>query len=188
MKVRESGMPDEEVWNRFFNVELILKELQINKQIQTLAEIGTGYGTFTLPVADKIGGLIHSYEIDSKLFEYVQKKCIDQIKLNVKLHNADVLAEGTSLPDNSVDYVMLFNILHNEKPLYLINEAKRILKKNGMIGIIHWRTDIETPRGPSLNIRPNAIEIIEWLKLAHMQVVKQPFMLKPYHYGLVSMK
>jgi len=36
MKVRESGMPDEELWSSFFNVDLILKELQINSSVNSL--------------------------------------------------------------------------------------------------------------------------------------------------------
>ena len=36
MKVRDSGMPKEDMWIEFFNVDLILSELQI-------IEIGFGY-------------------------------------------------------------------------------------------------------------------------------------------------
>ena len=42
-------MPDEKMWNDFFDIDLILSELQINSQIKDLVEIGIGYGTFTIP-------------------------------------------------------------------------------------------------------------------------------------------
>ena len=50
---------------------------------------------------------------------------------------------------------MPFNILHLEKPEVLLKEAKRILTKNGKVGIIHWNYGSKTPRGPSMDIRPN---------------------------------
>ena len=49
-------MPAEDMWASFFNVELILSELQINSDINDLVEIGCGYGTFTIPAAKKISG------------------------------------------------------------------------------------------------------------------------------------
>ncbi len=72
---------------------------------------------------------------------------------NVILEQRDVLTQTTGLADNSIDYVMLFNILHHESPNDFLNEAYRILKPNGKVGILHWRSDIETPRGPHLTIQ-----------------------------------
>jgi len=61
MKVRDSGMPEEKIWNDFFNIDLILSELQINKQINDLVEIGCGYGTFTIPSAKQITGKLYAF-------------------------------------------------------------------------------------------------------------------------------
>ena len=58
----------------------------------------------------------------------------------------DILMETTGLADNSIHYVMIFNILHNDSPGDFLMEAYRILKPNGEVGIIHWRSDISTPR------------------------------------------
>ena len=79
---------------------------------------------------------------------------------NVILEHRDILIQTTGLADNSVDYVMLFNILHHESPDDFLNEAYRILKPNGKVGILHWRSDIETPRGPDLSIRPKPDQIL----------------------------
>ncbi len=38
------------------------------------------------------------------------------------------------------------NILHFDKRKLLLNEAHRVISKNGKIFIIHWRKDIDTPR------------------------------------------
>ena len=59
----------------------------------------------------------------------------------------------TGLSDNTVDYVMVFNILHHINPVEILVEAKRILTQNGKIGVIHWNYDENTLRGQSMNIR-----------------------------------
>jgi tRNA G46 methylase TrmB len=51
MKVRDSGMPEETKWNDFFDIDFILSELSIDSKIVDLVEIGSGYGTFTIPAA-----------------------------------------------------------------------------------------------------------------------------------------
>ncbi len=59
-------MPAEDLWASFFNVELILSELQINSDINDLVEIGCGYGTFTIPSAKKIKGILYMPSISKK--------------------------------------------------------------------------------------------------------------------------
>lgn len=60
MKVRDSGMPEEANWNDFFNVDFLLSELNIDSQITDLVEIGSGYGTFTIPAARLIQGKLYT--------------------------------------------------------------------------------------------------------------------------------
>ncbi len=57
---------------------------------------------------------------------------------NVIIHQNNFVNEGTLLNDNSIEYAMLFNILHAENPVKLLKEAFRILKPGGKIRIIHW--------------------------------------------------
>jgi ubiquinone/menaquinone biosynthesis C-methylase UbiE len=83
---------------------------------------------------------------------------------------------------------MLFNILHHESPLDFINEAYRILKQNGKVGIIHWRSDVDTPRGPDLSIRPKPSQILQWIDKSKFSIYKEPVVIEPYHYGLVITK
>jgi len=58
MKLRDSGMPDEAFWETLFDVDLILDRLEIDKRLGDVLEMGCGYGTFTLPVARRISGLV----------------------------------------------------------------------------------------------------------------------------------
>jgi ubiquinone/menaquinone biosynthesis C-methylase UbiE len=74
-----------------------------------------------------------------------------------------------------------------EHPEQLLHEAKRVLKKKGKLGIIHWNYDPKTPRGPSMTIRPKPEQCLKWAGDVGFQNPKR-FDLKPYHYGLVLIK
>jgi len=79
------------------------------------------------------------------------------------LEHRDILTQTTGLADNSVDYVMLYNNLQDDSPADFLDESFRILKQTDKIEIIHWSSDISTPRGPDLNISPKPNEIIEMI-------------------------
>jgi ubiquinone/menaquinone biosynthesis C-methylase UbiE len=146
-------MPADDLWASFFDVGLMLSELQIDSGISNIVEIGCGYGTFTIPTAKIIKGILYTFDIEREMLDIVKQKLIKENIYNVNLEQRDLLAHKTGLADNSIDYVLLFNILHHESPHDFIDEAYRILKPHGKVGIIHWRSDVDTPRGPDLSIR-----------------------------------
>jgi SAM-dependent methyltransferase len=74
MKARESGMPDEEMWDTFFNVDTILEGLGIFDLSGNIVDLGCGYGTFFLPAARKNKGTIHAVDIEKEMIQVVQKK------------------------------------------------------------------------------------------------------------------
>jgi len=92
------------------------------------------------------------------------------------------------LEENAVDYVMLFNILHAENPGLLLDEAYRILKPNGKLGVIHWIYSADTPRGPSMNIRPAPGQCLYWIESAKFKIAAKEISLPPYHYGILATK
>ena len=181
-------MPAEDLWASFYDVDLILSELHINSGICDMVEIGCGYGTFTILTAKMIKGILFTFDIEKEMLDIVKQKLLKENIHNVNLEQRDVLAQKTGLADNSIDYVMLFNILHYESPLDFINEAYRILKQNGKVGIIHWRSDFETPRGPDLSIRPKPEQVLQLIDKSEFNIYKEPVIIEPYHYGLVIIK
>jgi SAM-dependent methyltransferase len=188
LKVRDSGMPAASLWASFFDVDLILAELHIDSDIKDLVEIGCGHGTFTIPSAKKISGNVYAFDIEKGMIETVNQELKDRHINNVILEQRDILTQTTGLADNSVDYVMLFNILHHESPNDFLNEAYRILKPGGKLGILHWRSDIETPRGPDLAIRPTPAQILLWADKQKFSLSKAPTDIIPYHFGLILSK
>lgn len=67
---------------------------------------------------------------------------------------------------------MIYNIFHLENPQKLLKEAFRILKDDGIISIIHWRSDIKTQRDPSLDIKPKPRDCEKWLKEISFKEIK----------------
>lgn len=188
MKVRDSGMPPESVWTEFFNSDELLYKMQINSSVNHLVEIGCGYGTFTIPTAKIIGGILFAFDIEEEMIVSLSRRLEElQIK-NVVLEKRDILVNTTGLPAESADYVMLFNILHNEKPMEFLDEACRILRPGGKAGIVHWRSDIDTPRGPDDTIRPTPDKILEWIDNSKFFQVDESFHLGSYHFGMMLMK
>lgn len=188
MKVRDSGMPAEEMWSSFFDPASICRKLGLNSSIKDAVEFGSGYGTFSLEAASIINGSLYAIDIETEMIELLRTKIDENGIKNIKLLQRDFIAEGTGLKDNSVDYVMLFNILHGEDPEKLLSKAYRILRRNGKAAVIHWIHSSDTPRGPSLDVRPTPQTCIQWLLNAGFISNKEVIDLPPYHFGVVGIK
>lgn len=185
MKVRDSGMPDEKLWESFFNPEEIIEKLLGRRLEGNAAEFGCGYGTFTAEIARRTEGRLYAFDIEEDMIERVKLRINDLSNVNVALR--DLEKEGTGLEDEFVQAVALFNILHGHDPLKLLKEAFRILPEGGKIAAIHWRYDPSTPRGPEMSIRPKPEDIQKWMLKAGFEV-SRPVDLPPYHYGIAGVK
>lgn len=190
VKYRESGMPDEETWDTFFSPSDILTKINIDNQVKTLIDIGCGYGSFLLPMAELVRKKVIGIDIDDKMINICRDKIKEKHIKNIELIKGDISTEETlrelTVYRGDVDYISLFNILHCENPLDLLKSTYDILNENGQIGVIHWKNE-ETPRGPSMEIRPKPEMIIDWAKEIGFKLKKQ-IELPPYHYGLVFIK
>jgi len=182
MYLRESSIPALDEWEALFDVELILNRFGITGEV---AELGCGYGTFTLPLARRTSGTVQAIDIDPAMVDTVRRRAAAQRLANIAVHLRDVTTEGFGLEDSRCDACLLFNILHGESPVRLIREARRVLRLGGDLAVIHWRSDIATPRGPSAEIRPVASSIVTWAAAAGgLELADGPFLLQPWHYGL----
>jgi len=186
MKTRESGMPPEEMWQGFFDPQATLKKLGLTERCGDVPEFGCGYGTFTIPAAQMIQGRVYALDIDPEMLAITKAK-VDAANLsNVELGQRDFVVDGSGLPDSSVDYVMLFNILHAEERLAMLKEAWRVLATGGKLAVIHWNYDPSTPRGPSMSIRPRPEECRSWAEQVGFVLLPSVLVdLPPYHYGFV---
>ena len=143
MKYRESGMPNEQLWDTFFNPQQILNQMGIDKNINTLVDIGCGYGTFLIPAARLIRGTVVGIDFESEMIEICNTKVREQGIENIDLICGDIADENTiqhlEKYRGAIDYITLFNILHCDEPLVLLRNVYDIVHANGQIGVIHWK-------------------------------------------------
>lgn len=178
-------MPSQAQWDAFFDAEKILDELRLDASTMDVLEFGCGYGTFTLPAARRIRGKVIALDLDPVMVETTRKRAEEAGLDNVDCHVRDFVADGSGVADASVDYAMLFNILHGENPGELLLEARRSLRPGGLLGVIHWNHDTSTPRGPPMDIRPRPGQCLAWALSAGFSRGGDIVELPPYHYGFV---
>jgi SAM-dependent methyltransferase len=185
MKVRDSGMPERDYWESLFQVEEFLRLLGIDERLGDVVELGCGYGTFTLPVARRVRGMVHAYDIEAAMIAETRARADAAGLTNLRLELRDVVNNGYGLADASVDAVLLFNILHAAEPVGLLREAARVTRIGGSVLVAHWRSDVATPRGPALNIRPRSEQIARWAEEAGGLSAGEAVLLPPWHFGVV---
>jgi SAM-dependent methyltransferase len=188
MILRESGMPAQTYWETLFDVPLILDAFGFTSAPANttgdVAELGCGYGTFTLPLATRIRGTVHALDVDPAMVATTTARASAAGRSNVRASVRDVLTDGFGVPPTSCDAALLFNILHAEDPVALLRAARAAVRPGGLVAVIHWRSDLPTPRGPSLAIRPTAAQILTWATAADLTAPGSALDLPPWHYGL----
>lgn len=189
MKARESSMPEETYWESFFDADATMDIFFDASGLSgNLVEFGCGYGTFTLPAARRTQGVVTALDIEPLMVDRVRRRVEALGQSNVHTEVRDFVADGTGLEGGTQDHALIFNLLHLEHPVALMQEAHRVLHQGGMLFVIHWRSDIPTPRGPSLAIRPRPEQCRAWMEEAGFQKVEsvnlQPCC--PYHFGLIA--
>ncbi len=134
-----------EEYIKLLESERRIEGLQIQKVIETLkiapnqkiADIGSGSGLFTRPLASKAErGVVYAVDIDPKLLDHVAKTSVDERLINVQT----ILAaeDDPKLPE-AVDLIVIIDTLHHigNQPTYL-KGLKKYLKPNGRIAIIDF--------------------------------------------------
>lgn len=191
MKGRESGMPVEDHWATFFDAEAaIAAMIGPSSSSGDIVEFGCGYGTFTLPAARRTTGVVTALDIEEDLVALVRRKAAEAGFTNIRAERRDFATAATGLVDGSQSHAMIYNLLHIEHPVALLAEVRRILGPGGSLSVMHWRSDIKTPRGPSLDIRPTPERCQAWMKEAGFPAIRTVDLSGccPFHFGLVAMR
>lgn len=112
----------------------VLKEAGIKPGAQVL-DFGCGPGAYVSPLSRMIGpyGKIYALDINQQALRSVKN-----IASKKNLNNVDtILSDGkTGLPDMSMDYVLLYDILHHlNQPEETLAELHRVLKPDGILAM-----------------------------------------------------
>ena len=189
MKGRESGMPDEPDWDAFFDADAAVERIFESRAVEgDVVDFGCGYGTFTIPAAQRTRGTVTALDIDPLMVELVEDKAARLSLKNVRGVVRDFVSDGTGLDDATQMHAMIFNLLHIEDPMVLLGEVRRIVERGGSASVIHWRGDVPTPRGPPLEIRPSPEQCRNWLRQAGFYTVTAVDIAEacPHHFALLA--
>lgn len=175
---------------KLLNIKKLLKDVGIAEK-QKIADLGCGRrGSFSLQAAKMVGknGIIFAVDILKPALKNVRSKA-ELFKIsNIKTIWADLeVYKSTKIPDNEVDIVLLNNTLfQSKKPKMVLKEAKRILKMDGKILIIDWKST-DSPLGPPVEKRIKDKKVKELAKDLDLKLVRE-FEAGSYHYGFIYKK
>ena len=178
-------MPPQDYWETLFAVPGILDAFGFGAHTGDVAELGCGYGTFTVPLASRIHGTVHALDLDPAMVTATAQRAAAAGLTNLRVSLRDGLVAGFGVAPGSCDACLLFNILHAEEPVALLRAARDTVASGGLVAVMHWRSDVPTPRGPSLAIRPRPAQLGAWAEAAGgLRAEGAPLALPPWHFGL----
>lgn len=155
-----------------------------------VADFGSGSGFYTLASAQAVGpeGKVFSIDIQKALLSKVKDEANRRGLFNVEIIWGDIEeAGGTRLRNESLDYVILSNILFQVSDREaVVKEAARILKKGGFSAVIDW-TDSFGGLGP----RPENVFPAETAKEIFQKngfTIEKEFDAGEHHYGFITRK
>ena len=120
-------------YNSFEAQEFIAEEIINDTSVRRILELGCGKG-INISYLLKMGfqGNIFGIDISSVAINHARKK-VELKNVNLSVQNATKL----NFPNEFFDCVYVINLLHHvEDHLKVINEAKRVLRKNGKLLIV----------------------------------------------------
>jgi len=173
----------------FVKPETVVRVLDILPGMK-VADFGAGPGFYTIPIARRVGppGKVYALDIRKEVLEIIRSKAQGERLFNIETLRANLEAkEGSHLKENSMDLVMISNILFQiENKKNLAEEAFRIIKPSGRVVMVEWDENKKS-FGPSLVHRVNRQAAEEFFLKAGFAFEKE-FDAGENHYGLIFKK
>ena len=152
----------------------------------TMADLGSGPGFFTLPMAQMTGekGLVYAVDGCQSMLNGL-KENIAKSEVNpsiIKIVKSDLCHTG--IPKEPVDLVLFANVLHEvaDKKAFF-QEVRRISKPTAYIVDVDWKK-VQTEHGPPFEMRLSEEEATKALEENRFCVIKQVDV-GLFHYELI---
>ena len=172
----------------FINIEKIVNQLDI-KPNMAIADFGAGHGFFSVVFAKKVGpsGQVFAIDILPQTLEAIRSKSKLEGLFNIKIIRGNLeKPNGSTLGDASCDMVFIANVLFQvSDKLELINEAYRVLKKDGELTVVEWKPYIAL--GPQKERRLSEEELKQ-LIISKGFGEPKPINAGSHHYGFIFKK
>lgn len=174
---------------KFMDPKAVIEKLEILAG-SVVADFGCASGYFSLPVAEKIGeeGVVYCLDILPQCIETVESQAKAKGITNIIAKRANIEKEGGSkLPDSSCDWIIIKNVLFQNKDKEIIlEEAKRVLKDSGNVLIIEWSGE-NFSLGPVRELRISKESLLELVSKIGL-ILKKEIAVSDFHYGVVLSK
>lgn len=111
---------------------------------QAILDFGCGIGSYAIPAAQIVGdsGVVYALDIHPLAVETVERRARKENLDNVETIQSD---GDTGLPDESVDAILLYDVLHSVPDKGgLLRELHRVLKYDGFLSVVpdHMEEDV----------------------------------------------
>ncbi len=173
----------------FLQPERIVSRLDIRPGM-VVADFGAGGGYFSIPAARKVGenGKVYAIDIQPHAVDLIRSKANLAHLLNIETIWADLeRPEGSHLPSNGVDFVILANILFQaEAKGEIFKEARRVLHTGGRLAVLEW-DETPFPAGPAMTLRTPKAGVKRMAEEAGFELEKE-FDAGSHHFGLLFIK
>ncbi|MGC6768493.1 class I SAM-dependent methyltransferase [Enterococcus sp. LJL51] len=128
----------------------LMQKVGMKKDARVI-DFGCGYGHYTIgcSLALEQTGEVFAVDCDAKALKWIKEK-----EQRYAIHNIKTIhtngASALDFPDNSIDVILLYDIVHiqdkeskNSMASILFKEAYRVLKKGGILSTLNFSGDLK---------------------------------------------
>jgi len=168
----------------FLNPQQILKSIPL-KEDMIACDFGCGSGGWAIPLARELkAGMVYAIDILEEAVSALNGKVSSFQFFNIKTMVGDI-ERGVKMKDSYIDLVLITNLLFQvENKQFVLEEAKRVLKPDGMALIVDWKK--EAPVG-SKEGRVSLEEVVSMGEKAGFKKEKE-IPAGNFHWGLLLRK
>jgi len=152
----------------------------------TLADIGSGDGYFSIPAARMVSQSGKIYALDASAEAISELKAAASAASLTNIQTAIGEAETTLLCKGCADVVLMANVLHDfNDPVAALKNARLMLKPGGKLADLDWKKEREQLHGPPFAKRFNQEKATVLLIQAGFKIISSALVV-PFHYLLLA--
>lgn len=152
---------------------------------ETVVDYGAGSGVLTVELARALPrGVVHAVEESPEMFGLLEKRVSDSGLGNVHVH--EIRENRVPLQDGHADRVLAVNLLHEVVGEGALAEMRRLLKPDGLLLVVDWRSDVDREEGPPQHVTYDPDSARRTLEEAGFETATVSGSEFPYHLALLA--